>query len=88
MVSLSDEDVGCMLSLLLALKFGCTGCSGTVETTLHCEGQGVEENAGVMAKLACPWCGTKNEIVFTADGTIHAVNRARTYKRIPEPSLN
>lgn len=77
-----------MLSLLLCLNFGCTGCYGAVETTLHCEGHGVDENPGAMVKIACPWCGINNEVVFTPDGTIHGVNRARTYKRIPEPSHN
>jgi hypothetical protein len=77
-----------MLSLLLCLKFGCTGCSEAVETTLHCEGQGVDENAGALVNLTCPWCGIKNQVVFSPDGTIHGVSRTRTYERIPEPSLN
>ena len=77
-----------MLSLLLCLKYECTGCGGPIETTLQCEGQGVADNEGAAVKMVCPDCGTKNEVIFTPDGTIHGVLRARTYERIPEPSLN
>ena len=77
-----------MLSLLLCLKFMCTGCGDPIETTLQCEGPGVADNDGVAVKSACPCCGTKNQVIFTPDGTIHGVTRARAYERIPEPSLN
>jgi hypothetical protein len=77
-----------MLSLLLSLKFQCTGCGDPVDTTLQCEGPGVSANVGALTKITCPCCGTKNQVVFTPDGTIHGVTRARTYERIPEPSLN
>jgi hypothetical protein len=59
-----------------------------VDTTLQCEGQGVPENVGAIIKIPCPDCGTKNQVIFTPDGTIHGVLRARTYEGIPEPSLN
>jgi sarcosine oxidase delta subunit len=41
-----------------------------------------------MIKIPCPRCGTRSQVVFTGDGEIHAVTRARTYERIPEPSIN
>jgi len=59
-----------------------------MDVTLQCEGQGVAENAGATVKLGCPACSTKNQVYFTPDGTIHGIMRARTYERIPEPSLN
>lgn len=77
-----------MLSLLLCLKFTCTGCGGPMDSTLQCEGPGVAENEGVAVKIPCPTCGAGNQVIFTPDGTIHGVTRARTYERIPEPSLN
>jgi hypothetical protein len=77
-----------MLSLLVSLKFSCTGCGDPIETTLQCEGQSVADNEGAMIRIACPACRAKNQIVFTPDGVLHAVNRARTYERIPEPSVN
>jgi len=77
-----------MLSLLLCLKFGCTGCGDPINATLQCEGHGVADNAGAIIKIPCPCCGTKNDLVVTPDGAIHAVTRTRTYERIPEPSLN
>jgi hypothetical protein len=87
-LSLTFEDVGLMLSLLVCLKFTCTGCGDPIDTTLQCEGSGVADNEGAMIKIACPDCRAKNQIVFTPDGIIHAVTRARTYERIPEPSIN
>ena len=78
-----------MLSLLVCLKFECTGCGDPIDVSLQCEGQGaLEENEGAAVKIACPGCGTKNQLIFTPDGTIHGVTRARRYERIPEPSLN
>ena len=77
-----------MLSLLLCLKYECTGCGGPIDATLQCEGQGVADNEGATVKIACPDCGTNNMVIFTPDGSIHGVLRARTYERIPEPSLN
>jgi len=77
-----------MLSLLLCLKFGCTGCGNPVETTLQCDAPGVADNMGAIIKIPCPCCGVKNQVIFTPDGTIHGVLRARTYERIPEPSIN
>jgi len=77
-----------MISLLLCLKIECTGCGDPIEATLQCEGQGVAANAGAIIKIACPACGTKNQVVFTPDGVIHGVTRARSYERIPEPSIN
>jgi hypothetical protein len=77
-----------MLSLLLCLKYTCTGCGDPTEATLQCEGQGVAEHDGVAVKIVCPWCGTKNQVVFTPDGTIHSVMRARMYERIPVMSVN
>ena len=77
-----------MLSLLLCLKFGCTGCGDPIETTLQCEGQSAKDQEGTMIKIPCPMCGTKSQVVFSPDGAVHAVTRARTYERIPEPSVN
>jgi len=77
-----------MISLLLCLTFECTGCGDPIETTLQCEGQGVAENAGAIIKIPCPCCGAKNQVIFTPDGVIHGVTRARNYERIPEPSVN
>jgi hypothetical protein len=79
-----------MLSLLLCLSFHCTGCGDPNEATLQCEGQGVAgpEEGGAVAKIICPYCGVKNQVIFTSDGTIHCVMRARTYERIPVMSLN
>ena len=77
-----------MLSLLVSLKFSCTGCGDPIETTLQCEGPGVAENDGAMIQIACPMCQAKTELTFTPDGRIHGVSRARTYERIPEPSVN
>jgi hypothetical protein len=77
-----------MLSLLLCLKFSCTGCGDPIEATLQCEGQGVADDEGAAANIACPDCGTKNQVIFTPDGTIHGVLRARTYERIPVMSVN
>ena len=77
-----------MLSLLLCLRFCCTGCGDLIDTTLQCEGQGVAENDGAIVRIPCPGCGTKNQVIFTPDGTIHGVTRSRTYERIPEPSVN
>jgi hypothetical protein len=77
-----------MISLLLCLKFGCTGCGDPIETTLQCDCPGVAENVGAIIRIPCPCCDTKNQVIFTPDGTIHGVLRARTYERIPEPSLN
>jgi hypothetical protein len=86
--SLTIEDLRGMLSLLLCLKFNCTGCGNPIDMTLQCEGQGVAANVGAQIKTRCPCCGTKNQVIFTPDGTIHGVTRARTYERIPEPSVN
>jgi hypothetical protein len=77
-----------MLSLLLCLKFSCTGCGDPIEATLQCEGQGVADNVGAAVNIACACCGTRNQVIFTPDGTIHGVMRARTYERIPVMSLN
>ena len=77
-----------MLSLLLCLKYTCTGCGDPIDSTLQAEGQGVAENSGAVIKMPCPCCGVKNQVVFTPDGTIHSVWRARMYGRIPEPSVN
>ncbi len=78
-----------MLSLLLCLRFWCTGCGDPIDTTLQCEGHGGhDEETGALTKITCPVCKTRNQVVFTTDGTIHAVTRARTYERIPEPSVN
>lgn len=77
-----------MLSLLLCLKYVCTGCGDPIDSTLQCEGQGVAENQGAAIKIVCPHCKVKNEIVFTPDGAIHSVWRARRYDRVPEPSVN
>ena len=77
-----------MLSLLLCLKYTCTGCGDPIDTTLQCEGQGVADNDGAVIKMPCPRCRVKNEVVFTPDGTIHSVWRARKYERVPEPSVN
>jgi len=77
-----------MLSLLVCLKFSCTGCGDPMDVSLQCEGVNARENPGVMAKIQCPGCDTKNQVIFSPDGTIHGVLRARTYERIPEPSLN
>lgn len=76
-----------MLSLLLCLRFSCTGCGDPIEATLQCEGA-ADQDGGAAVKIACPSCRTKNQVIFTPDGTIHGVTRARTYERIPEPSLN
>ncbi|MBI3823957.1 MAG: hypothetical protein HY289_14915 [Planctomycetes bacterium] len=77
-----------MLSLLVCLKFLCTGCGDPIEATLQCEGQGVADNDGAAVKIVCPGCRARNQVIFTPDGSIHGVMRARTYERIPEPSLN
>jgi hypothetical protein len=77
-----------MLSLLLSLKYVCTGCGNPVDSTLQWESQGTAENSGAVIQMPCPCCTVKNELVFTADGTIHAVWRARRYERVPEPSVN
>lgn len=77
-----------MLSLLVCLKFSCTGCGDPIDVSLQCEGPGARDNAGAVIKIPCPTCVTKNQVIFTPDGTIHGVMRARTYERIPEPSLN
>jgi hypothetical protein len=78
-----------MLSLLLSLKFQCTGCGDPVEATVQCEGHGaLESDGGVAVKIACPYCRIRNQVIFTPDGTIHGVTRARTYERIPEMSIN
>jgi sarcosine oxidase delta subunit len=79
-----------MLSLLLCLKIHCTGCGDPIEATLQCEGQGVadREDGGAAVKIVCPWCGVRNQVIFTSDGTIHGVMRARTYERIPVMSVN
>jgi hypothetical protein len=87
-ISLTFEELCGMLSLLLCLKFTCTGCGGPTETTLQCEGQSVVDNEGAAVKIACPCCGAKNQVIFTPDGTIHGVMRARTYERIPVMSVN
>jgi hypothetical protein len=77
-----------MLSLLLCLKYTCTGCGDPIETTLQYEGQSATDQEGAMIKMPCPQCGTKSQVVFSPDGEVHAVTRARTYERIPEPSIN
>ena len=59
-----------------------------MDVSLQCEGQEARANAGVVIKIPCPACRTKTQVIFTPDGTIHAVMRERTYERIPEPSLN
>ena len=89
-VSLTFEDVCCMISLLLCLRFECTGCSERIEATLQCEGRVLSNHAegGAAVKIVCPGCGVRNQVVFTPDGTIHGVTRARTYERIPEMSVN
>jgi hypothetical protein len=76
-----------MISLLLSLKFSCTGCGDPIEATLQCEGV-ADQDGGAAARIICPSCGTKSQVIFTPDGTIHGVMRARTYERIPVPSLN
>jgi DNA-directed RNA polymerase subunit RPC12/RpoP len=77
-----------MTSLLLCLKYRCTGCGDPIRTTLQCDGQSAKDEEGAMIKIPCPRCGTRSQVVFTGDGEIHAVTRARTYERIPEPSIN
>ena len=77
-----------MLSLLLCLRFSCTGCGDPIQATLQCEGHGVADNDGAAVNIACPGCGTRNQVTFTPDGTIHGVMRARTYERIPVMSVN
>ena len=77
-----------MLSLLVCLKYTCTGCGDPIDVSLQCEGSNARDNAGAVIKIPCPRCKTKSQVIFTPDGTIHAVTRARTYERIPEPSLN
>jgi hypothetical protein len=76
-----------MLSLLLCLRYACTGCGDPNEATLQCDGV-ADQDGGAAVKIVCPCCGTKNQVIFTPDGAIHGVTRARTYERIPEPSLN
>ncbi len=89
LISLTIEVCVGMLSLLLCLKFGCTGCGDPIDATLQCEGKGLADNAGgTIVKISCPCCGTKNDVVATPDGTVHGVARTRTYGRIPEPSVN
>ncbi len=77
-----------MLSQLLCLKYTCTGCGDPLDAMLQAEGQGIAENSGAAINMPCPCCGVKNQIVFTTDGEIHSVWRAREYGRIPEPSVN
>ena len=77
-----------MLSLLICLKFPCTGCGDPIDLSLQCEGLGAQENAAGVVKIDCPACQVKSQVIFTPDGAIHGVLRARTYERIPEPSLN
>ncbi|MBI2804831.1 MAG: hypothetical protein HYX68_07615 [Planctomycetes bacterium] len=77
-----------MLSLLLCLKFMCTGCGSAIDTALQCESPETQDQQGATTKIHCPFCKAKNQVVFTTDGAIHAVTRARTYERIPEPSVN
>ena len=76
-----------MLSLLVCLKFPCTGCGDPIDVSLQCEGA-ARGNEGSVIQIPCPECRTKSQVIFTPDGTIHGVLRARTYERIPEPSLN
>jgi hypothetical protein len=76
-----------MTSLLVCLAFNCTGCGDPTQATLQCEGV-EDQDGGAAVKIVCPSCRTKNQVIFTPDGTIHGVTRARTYERIPEPSLN
>jgi len=59
-----------------------------MDVSLQCEGQGARDNQGAVITIPCPACQTKSQVIFTPDGTIHGVLRARTYERIPEPSLN
>ena len=77
-----------MLSLLLCLKFSCTGCGDPIEKPLVCDSKMIAANAGVLTEFSCKCCGTKNDVVFTPDGIVHAVTRTRRYARIPEPSVN
>ncbi len=77
-----------MLSLLVSLKFTCTGCGGPIDAALQCDGLGVAENAGGIVQIPCRHCRAKNQVIFTPDGSIHAVTRVRTYEKYPEPSLN
>lgn len=88
MKSLTIEDPCGMLSLLICLKYACTGCGDPMDVSLQCEGQGAQANEGSVITIPCPDCQTKSQVIFTPDGTIHGVLRARTYERIPEPSLN
>jgi hypothetical protein len=78
-----------MLSLLVSLKYTCTGCGDPIDVALQCESQdALETDAGGAIKIPCPCCQVKSQVVFTTDGSIHAVTRERTYERYPEPSLN
>jgi hypothetical protein len=77
-----------MLSLLVSLKFTCTGCGDPIDVALQCDGPVAAEKAGGIVKIPCQRCRAKNQVVFTPDGSIHAVTRARTYEKYPEPSLN
>jgi hypothetical protein len=78
-----------MLSLLVSLKFACTGCGDPIDVAVQCESQdALDDNAGGIIKIPCPACSVKSQLIFTADGSIHAVTRARTYEKFPEPSLN
>ena len=77
-----------MLSLLLCLKFQCTGCGSPIEAALQCESPEAQEQQGAIIKIPCPTCETNNQVAFSTEGTIHAVTRARAYERIPEPSVN
>jgi hypothetical protein len=86
--SLTIEDPRGMLSTLICLKFSCTGCGDPMDVALQCEGQGAQANEGAVIKIPCPGCRTNSQVIFTSDGTIHGLLRARTYERIPEPSLN
>ena len=79
-----------MLSLLLCLRFECTGCGDSIDATLQCEGRAGSDRdeGGAAVKIVCPGCGVRNQVYFTSDGTIHGVMRARTYERIPVMSVN
>jgi len=71
---------------LLCLKFQCTGVATPPKR--RCSAMASRTKRRAAVKIICPCCKTRNQVIFTPDGTIHGVTRARTYERIPEPSLN
>jgi len=79
-----------MLEVQVVLDFACCCCEHSVSVTLKCAGKGLSPSSRVVAgvKVPCPTCGGINHVCFEPSGVVRDVRPCRSFRIIPEPSLN